>query len=52
MPAGESASRDRLFRAHGWEPVSISEAQWHQLDSLDEQQAFLRRQLPAGVLDL
>ena len=49
-PAGESASRDRLFRACGWEPVSISETQWQQLGNLGAQHAFLRSQLPAGVL--
>ena len=43
--AGDSISMDRLYRAHGWEPVSISEVQWQQLTSLEEQQAFLRSKL-------
>ena len=40
-PAGESISRDRLFRHCSWEPVSISEAQWQRLETLRQQQAFL-----------
>ena len=37
---------DKLFRARGWEPVSISEARWQQLANLHQQQAFLRSKLP------
>ena len=53
--AGDSISRDRLFRARGWEPVSISKplaAAGHPESAagLPAQQAFLRSQLPAGVL--
>ena len=36
---------DRLYRAHGWEPVSINEVQWRQQATLRQQQAFLRSKL-------
>ena len=39
-------SMDKLYSAHGWEPVSISEAQWRQLGTLRQQQAFVRSKLP------
>ena len=41
---------DRLVRAHGWQPVAVSEQEWQGLGSLPERQAYLRSVLPAGVL--
>ena len=41
---------DRLYRAHGWEPVSISEAQWGQQATLRQQQALLHSKLPISKL--
>ena len=37
---------DRLYSTHGWEPVSISEAQWRRQTTLRQQQTFLRSKLP------